>query len=75
MATSNLFAAFRALLPSDPLLAGEVVAYDGTTATVQLPDGRTVAARGSTELHAQVFVQGGVIQGPAPALGEVVIEV
>ena len=47
---------------------GTVLAYAQGVATVGLPGGGTVRARGEAAVGGKVFVQDGVIQGPAPDL-------
>ena len=44
-------------------------------ATVQLPGGATLRARGDAAVADVVFVRDGVIEGPAPALTLVTIDV
>lgn len=70
---SNLYRQFRALIPEAPLLLGTVLATDPVR--VQLPDGSQITVRGEAEIGQAVFVRDGVIEGAAPALGVVVIEV
>ena len=65
---SNLFRQFLDLIPDPSLQTGTVVAYSNGVATIQLPDGGTLAARGTTTVGSKVFVRGGVIEGPAPDL-------
>jgi len=73
--TSNPFAKLKALFAGPPLLVGTVTSVTGTDITVELPSGARVAARGSATVGQAVFVQGGVIQGEAPSLSVVNIEV
>ena len=47
---------------------GTVSAVDNGIATVTLPGGGQLRARGEATVGAQVYVQDGVIQGPAPEL-------
>lgn len=66
----NTWAKFRALLPSDPLLVGEVVEHhsDGTS-SVTLPGAITIRVQGhDVSVGNQAFVQSGRIQGLAPDL-------
>ncbi len=65
---SNLLAQFRALLPTSPLLVGDVLSVVGNIATVELPDGAKVTARGAAAVGQKVFVRDGVIEGLAPSL-------
>lgn len=72
---SNLFAEFRALIPVAPLYAGAVTAVVDGVATVELPDGAILRARGAATLGQTVWVRDGLIEGVAPALPFVEIEV
>lgn len=69
----NLYARFKALAPTSPLLVGAVTAT--APLRVQLPDGVVLAVRGEASLGQSVFVRDGVIEGPAPALPVTAIEV
>lgn len=64
-----------ALLPQAPLQVGTVLSTDGLVAKVQLPGGGVVRARGDAAAGARVFVRGEVIEGPAPTLATVTIDV
>lgn len=75
--TVNIFRRLVELLPRDQLLVGTVVAHhsDGTS-TIGLPGGGTLRARGvDVAVGLQAFVRSGVIEGEAPALPTVTIEV
>ena len=72
---ANLLKEFQSLLPGAPLLAGEVTALDNGIATIELPDGSIATARGTATIGQRVFIRDGVIEGPAPALTTVVIEI
>lgn len=72
---SNLLSEFRSLLPGAPLQVGEVTAIDNGIATIELPDGATLTARGPATIGQRVFVRDGVIEGQAPALTTVLIEI
>ena len=72
---SNLYRQFLDLLPPRPLQVGTVTATDGSTCTVQLPGGGVLQARGAATVGQQVFVRDGVIEGDAPALTVVAIEI
>ncbi|WOP15759.1 hypothetical protein [Ottowia sp. SB7-C50] len=65
---NNLFAAWRELFAGGPLLAGTVTSYDVGVATVELPGGGELRARGEAAVGQRVFVRDGVIEGPAPNL-------
>ncbi len=71
----NLLAEFKSLLPDAPLLAGEVLAIAGNVATIELPDGATLTARGTATIGQRVFVRDGAIEGLAPSLTTVLIEI
>lgn len=73
---ANVLAAFLDLIPTSPLLVGEVVATDGSSVRIQLPDGTLCSARGSAEVGTSVYFRaGGVIESDAPALPFFEIEV
>lgn len=74
----NLLARLKSqLVPSVPLLVGEVVSLNGDgTSTVQLPDGGVMLARGQTvQVGDMAFVRGGAIEGAAPNLPAYTAEV
>lgn len=74
--TTNLYKTFLDLLPARPLQVGTVTAIDaGGIATIALPGGGVLRARGSASVSDQVFVRDGVIEGTAPSLPLQVIEV
>lgn len=74
MAT-NLFSQFRRLLPAQPLLVGEVVSSGGGAVVVMLPGGDEITVRGSATVGANVFVRDGMVEGAAPSLTVVLVEV
>jgi len=67
-ASNNLFAQWQAMFATGPLQVGVVVAIDGGVATIDLPSGARMRARGAASVGAYVYVQDGVIQGIAPSL-------
>lgn len=71
----NLFKQFRDLIPEAPVQAGTVTAVVGGVATVALPGGGTIQARGTASVGQKVFVRDNAIEGLAPALTDVLIEV
>ena len=75
---SNLYRALKELLPDAPLLVGTVVSVqflEGTS-TVEYPGGNQQRVRGtSAAASSQVFVRSGIIEGAAPALTALTIEV
>lgn len=73
--STNPFKLLKSLLPDPPLEVGEVIAVSSGTATVQLPGGGLVQARGSTTVGARVFVRNNVIEGSAPSLTVELIDV
>jgi hypothetical protein len=72
---SNLYTEFRRLIPDAPLLVGTITATDAGGATIELPDGATIRARGAGEVDDVVFVRDGQIEGSAPSLSVVEIEI
>ena len=72
---ANLFVEFRRLIPNAPLLVGTVAAVFTGGATVTLQGGGTLRVRGEATVGERVFVRDGVIEGVAPALTLVEIEV
>lgn len=72
---ANIFRQFLELLPARPLQIGTVIAVSGSQCTVQLPGGGILQARGSAAVDDQVFVRDDVIEGEAPGLSVVPIEV
>lgn len=72
---SNLFVELIRLLPSAPLLVGTVDSTFTGGAVVVLQGGGVLRARGAATVGQQVFVRDGVIEGVAPSLALVEIEV
>lgn len=72
---SNPYKLLKSILPDPPLLVGQVTAYANGTATVLLPDGGTLLARGEAAVNDRVFVRNGAIEGLAPLLPVEIIEV
>lgn len=64
----NPYRRLLALIPGQPLDAGEVIATDDAGVTVQLPTGALIHARGEAQIGDHVYLRGGAIEGPAPAL-------
>jgi hypothetical protein len=72
----NIYRELMALLPSSPLLVGQVVAVATGTVTVEYPGGGTQIVRATGyALNATVFVRDGVVEGLAPTLSTSTIEV
>lgn len=74
MAT-NLFARFLKLIPTAPLLVGEVVDITDGSVTVETLGGGRQVVRGEAAVADKVYFRGGVIEGPAPDLPYYEIEV
>lgn len=70
----NPYRSLLALLPDAPLQVGEVVLVDDLV-SIELPGGGIAKARGDATVGDRVFFRDGVIEGPAPALTTVLIEV
>lgn len=71
----NTYKLFQDLLPRRPLEVGTVVAVDGGQAIVELPGGGRITARGDATVGGAVFVRDGLIEGQAPVLTVVPIDV
>lgn len=72
---SNLFKAFLDLLPGRPLQVGTVLSVSSGVATVELPGGGRLQARGQASVGQRVFVRDGPIEGVAPGLPVEIIEI
>jgi hypothetical protein len=75
MASTNPYVALLALLPSYPLQIATITAIDGDVARLVLPGGGVLTARGTGAVADQVFVRDGVIEGQAPAMPFVQVEI
>lgn len=75
MSTFNPWKALQGLLAAPPLQAGVVLSIDEGLATIELPGGGLVQARGPAEVGLTVFVRGGVIEGDATDLPIDVIDI
>ena len=71
----NLYDQFRQLIPDPPLQAGTVISVGNGVATVALPGGGLIRARGSAVVGQKVFVRDDAIEGIAPSLTLEVIEI
>jgi hypothetical protein len=71
----NAYALFKDLMREPRLLVGTVAFIDNGTASITLPGGGVVRARGTATVGQQVFVRNRVIEGPAPSLPVEVIEI
>lgn len=72
---TNYFKQFQELFGKGPLQVGEVQAVNGGVAVVELVGGAIVHARGAGQEGQRVFVRDGVIEGEAPLLVLVQIEI
>lgn len=72
---SNLFRQFLDLIPDPALQVGEVLFVVNGVATIELPGGGRITARGTATVGQQVFVRNGLIEGQAPSLTISLIEV
>ena len=68
MSSLNLYARWRELFAPGPRQVGQVIASAGGVATIELPGGGLLRALGDAAVSDTVYVQDGVIQGPAPNL-------
>ena len=75
MSSTNLWRRLRGLNPEAVLMIGEIVATTPGGRVVQLLDGAQIAARGTGTIGTKVFVRDGIIEGEAPDLTEVLIEI
>ena len=71
----NIYQQFLSLLPRRVRQVATVVAIEGDVATLELPGGGLLTAVGSGAVGAQVFVRDGVIEGEAPPMTPIVIEI
>ncbi len=71
----NLYKAFVDLLPQRPLQVGAVIGVVNGVCTLELPGGGRETARGQASVGQQVFFRDGAIEGQAPDLPVVEIEV
>jgi hypothetical protein len=71
----NVYRQFLELIPVDPLQVGTVQATAGNLVSVQLPGGAAIKARGVATVGQNVFVRGDAVEGPAPDLPIVLIEI
>ncbi len=71
----NPYKVLLGLLPDPPLLVGTVVSVSGGVATISMPGGGLLQARGNAAVNDHVFFRNGVIEGGAPSLPIVLIDV
>lgn len=75
MSLSNPWRELQQLLAGPSLQVGKVLAIERGVVIVQLPGGGEIRARGEATVGRPVFVRGGVIEGEAPDLPVIVIEI
>lgn len=71
----NPYKRLLAIQSDRPLLVGTVTIFGGGVATIQLPGGGLLRARGTATVGQKVFFRDGVIEGVAPDLPVEVIDV
>lgn len=71
----NPYSRLTQLLAGPPLDVGEVLSVEDDGVIVALISGAQIRARGAATVGAWVYVRGGIVEGPAPALSGTVIEV
>ncbi|EXI72703.1 MAG TPA: hypothetical protein PK440_07945 [Candidatus Accumulibacter phosphatis] len=72
---ANLLRQFRSLIPDSPLLVGDVSAVANGILTIELPDGSYITARGAASVGQRVFVRSGLVEGLAPTLSYLEVDV
>ncbi len=73
--STNPYTQLLSLLPQRPLQVGTVVAVAGGVATIELPGGGQDQVRGAATVNQRVFFRDGAIEGTAPALTFLEIDV
>lgn len=73
--STNVYALFRSLLKEPRLEIGTVTLVESGEASITLPGGGVVRARGDATVGQKVFTRNRVIEGAAPDLPVVLIEV
>jgi len=71
----NLVQQFKSLLPDSTLLVGDVASISSNILTIDLPDGSQITARGVATVGQSVFARGGMVEGLAPTLGYVEVDI
>lgn len=71
----NPYKRLRDLFPAPRLQVGTVVAVGTDAVTIELPGGSLTRARGEATVGARVYIRDGVIEGLAPELPIVMVEV
>ncbi len=72
---ANLYKLFKSIVPDAPLLVGKAISKDASQVFIQLPGGATISARGDAQIGKNYFVRDDVIEGEAPDLTIITIDV
>ena len=75
MSVLNLYRELLEIMPAQALQVGVVQSIADGTATVELAGGGIVRARGNATVDQTVYVRDGVIEGTAPTLTVVSIDI
>lgn len=73
--SNNVYRRLLDLMPESPVNIGQVISVNADGCTIQLRTGERASVRGVAAVGAWVYVRDGVIEGPAPELDTVEIEV
>jgi len=73
--STNVWTAFKEMLPSSPLLVGTVASVDGQTSLMTLIDGGVIRCRGVGGVAEKWYIRNGALESKAPSLtlSEIVI--
>jgi hypothetical protein len=72
---ANPYKRLLALIPGQRIETGQVIATYGDGCLIELPTGAQLKVRGTAEVGDFVFVRDGAIEGPAPDLDGLEIEI
>lgn len=72
---ANLYKLFKSIVPDAPLLVGRAVGKDSIQVFIQLPGGAMVSVRGDAQIGKNYFIRDDVIEGEAPDLTAITIDV
>lgn len=74
---ANAWSQFKALTGESPLQVGKIIAHlEGGLSRVELPSGGVIDARGqSVVVGKRAFIRGGVVEGAAPELSTIEVEI
>lgn len=73
--TTNVWSAFKEIMPNAPLLVGTVASVDGETSLMTLIDGGVIRCRGVGAVSEKWYIRNGALESKAPSLtlSEIVI--